>query len=154
MPGNQEDYNDSVQDSKNNLQTDYTASVADSNQDSALVQNLQDSFDLSHLDLDLLTSEERLAEIKRCQGIQTQYMRMMYFISSNSGYFSYTDSISYFYISETLKRPSQDMASFNYYSGLPWSIKPVYGWISDSIYPFKYRFKPYIIFLCLMHIAS
>jgi hypothetical protein len=79
---------------------------------------------------------------------------MMYFISSNSGYFAFGTNINYYYISEILKRPPSDYALFLSYAGLAWSIKPIYGWISDSIYPLKYRFKPYIFLCCLVHILT
>lgn len=79
---------------------------------------------------------------------------MMYFISSNSGYFTYSQNVNYFFISEVLGRGSADYALFLSYQGLAWSIKPLYGWISDSIYPFKYRIKPYILLLCVIHLLA
>jgi hypothetical protein len=79
---------------------------------------------------------------------------MMYFISSNSGYFTYSQNVNYFYISEKLSRPSSDYAKFLSYQGFCWSIKPIYGWISDSVYPFRYRIKPYVLMFCILHLLT
>lgn len=79
---------------------------------------------------------------------------MMYFISSNSGYNAFGANINYYYVSETLQKGTADYANFGSYQGFAWSIKPIYGWISDSFYPFKYRFKPYICLCCIVHILA
>jgi hypothetical protein len=76
---------------------------------------------------------------------------MMYLISSNSGYFTFSQNVNYYFVSETLRLPSSDFQKVLAYQGLAWSIKPIYGWISDSIYPFKYRIKPYIFLSCVLH---
>jgi MFS family permease len=78
-------------------------------------------------------------------------MRMMYFISSNSGYFQYSQNVNYYYISETKGLPPSYLSEFQSFQGLAWSIKPIYGWISDSFYPFKYRIKPYIFMMCMLN---
>jgi BT1 family len=109
---------------------------------------------MSHIDLTLLTTEERQAEILRCEKMNKHFIRMMYFISSNSGFFSYNTNVNYYYISETLKRSTKDYLLFGSYQGLAWSLKPIYGWVSDSIYPFTYRYKPYIFLFCLLHILA
>ena len=144
--------NYSVQDS-DNLNTDLNSVNSDGTLMSKLeLINLQDSFDVSHIDLNKLSSEERQAEIKRCQKMNQHYQRLMYFISANSGYFNFNTSVNYYYISETLGRSTKDYSIFMAFQGLAWSIKPLYGWISDSVYPFTYRFKPYIFLFCLLHL--
>ena len=75
----------------------------------------------------------------------------MYFISSNSGYLMYSTNVNYFFISETLKLPTSDYSDFIALQGFAWSIKPLYGWISDSFYPFRYRIKPYIFLTCVLY---
>ena len=117
----------------------------------SVIQSLQESYDISHIDLSKLTSEERQAEIKRCKDMNTQYSRIMYFISSNSGYLMYSTNVNYFFISETLKLPTSDYSDFIALQGFAWSIKPLYGWISDSFYPFRYRIKPYIFLTCVLY---
>jgi hypothetical protein len=146
---------ESVQDSTNLKSDYYTQSLEGAPPEGTgldIIQNLQDSFDLSHMDLNKLTSEERQAEIKRCKHMNMHYRRMMYFISSNSGYFQYSANVNYFFISEHLKLPSADNTRLNVKQGIAWSIKPLYGWICDSFYPFKYRIKPYIFLACCLNI--
>lgn len=57
MPAGDDYYNDSVQDSTN-LKSDYDSNAGD-NMDMSVVQSLQDSFDISHIDLTKLSTEER-----------------------------------------------------------------------------------------------
>lgn len=122
--------------------------------DNNMLQSLQDSFDLSNIDLTKLTSEERQAEINRCKEIYKHYSRMMYLISSNSGWFQYSDRVNFDFIANKLKLGPDDKSSFDAKMGFCWSIKPLYGWISDSFYPFRYRIKSYILFWCSLHCAT
>ena len=71
---------------------------------SLIKTDLQDSMDISHIDLNLLSSEERKAEIDRCEDKLKHYSRMMYFISSNSGWFMFADRVNFNYISNDLKK--------------------------------------------------
>lgn len=82
------------------------------------------------------------------------FKRMMYFISINSGFYAFCGNINYYYISELLQRPPGDFSLFNSIGGIAWSIKPIFGWMSDSYYPFRYRFKIYIILCCIFHILT
>lgn len=51
-----------------------------------------------------------------------------------------------------MKRQSSDYTIFIAFTGLAWTIKPIYGWITDSIYPFKYRFKPYVTLMSCLYL--
>jgi hypothetical protein len=51
-------YNDSVQDSTN-MVSEYDSNVGGDGYDMSMVQSLQDSFDISHIDLTKLSSQER-----------------------------------------------------------------------------------------------
>ena len=52
-----------------------------------------------------------------------------------------------------MKRQTSDLTIFLAFVKIAWTIKPVYGWITDSIYPFKYRFKPYVSVMALFFIS-
>jgi hypothetical protein len=75
-------------------------------------------------------------------------------IALNSAFFSFPGNVIFFFISGPLKKQSADMARFSAITSFPWSIKPVYGWISDSIYPFRYRLKPYVTLMQSIYIAT
>ena len=120
----------------------------------AMKHQFQDSFDLSSFNLNTLSSEERLQEIQRCKGILKHYSRMMYLISSNSGWFNYSDRINFNFIANTLKLGPGAKTHFDADMGVCWSIKPLYGWSSDSIYPFTYRVKPYVVLMSALNAAA
>ena len=101
-----------------------------------------------------LTSEERQAEIDRCKGIYKQYSRMMYLISSNSGWFMFSDRVNFEYISNKLRLGPDVKTLFDAYTGYCWSVKPMYGWITDSFYPFRFRIKSYVMFFAALHCAT
>jgi hypothetical protein len=63
----------------------------------------------------------------------------MYMISSNSGWFNFNAKAALYYIKNEYKQQPNVFSYFQANTGLPWIIKPVYGWISDSFFPFKYR---------------
>jgi hypothetical protein len=111
----------------------------------------QDSFDLSSFNLEMLTSEERQEEIARCEKIHKHYSRMMYLISSNSGWNSFSDRNNFTFLAKTLRVDPAIYTDFQADIGSCWSAKPLYGWLSDSFYPFTYRIKPYVVFMSILN---
>lgn len=79
---------------------------------------------------------------------------LMYLISFNSGYFLFCQSVNYVYISGKLARPSSDYNLFLSYAAWAFSLKPIYGWISDTVYPFRYRLKFYVVLCSIVHILT
>ena len=79
---------------------------------------------------------------------------MMYFCSLNSGWSSYCGGINFNFLANTLKLPADQTTYFDAKMSLFWAIKPIYGWLTDSFYPFTYRVKPYIIAMSLMNALS
>ena len=143
--------NYSVQDS-NNLSTKDISIYTDRQSSKQSLITLRDSFDLANIDLKQFTPKELEEEIIRTEKMYKNYHTLMYMISANSGAFNFNNFINYYYISETLGRSTADWSILMALQGLAWSSKPIYGWISDSFYPFKYRFKPYIFLFSLLHI--
>lgn len=60
-------------------------------------------------------------------------------VSSNSGWFMMARFISIHYIRSDLGKDAVDFTKFDSFTSLPWIMKPIWGWISDSFYPFRYR---------------
>lgn len=79
---------------------------------------------------------------------------MMYLISSNSGWNIYSDRINFNFIANTLRLGPDAKSHFDADMGVCWSIKPLYGWLSDSFYPFTYRIKPYVIFMSCLNASA
>ena len=108
------------------------------------IMSLQDSLDVSTLNLDVYTVKQCEDEIKRCKTMNEHFRRLTYMIAINSGMHAYVSNINFYLVSDLMKKEARDFAALGAFAGLAWTIKPIYGWISDSIYPFKLRFKPYV----------
>lgn len=117
-----------------------------------MVLSLQDSLDVSHMNLDMYSVEQCEEEIRRCTVMNVHYRRLMYLIAINSGMHYYSQNINYYLISDLMKRQASDWTAFTAFTGLAWTIKPIYGWITDSIYPFTYRFKPYVTLMSIIYL--
>lgn len=116
------------------------------------LHGLQDSFDLSDASLEQYTDEQCRAEQERCEDMNKHFRRLMYVIAVNSGWHNYTENFNFFLIKNEMKRSPQDFTEFNAFTGFAWSLKPLYGWISDSFYPFKHKFKPYVAIMSTFYI--
>jgi len=117
-----------------------------------MVLSLQDSLDVSHMNLDMYSVEQCEEEIRRCTVMNVHYRRLMYLIAINSGMHYYSQNINYYLISDLMKRQASDWTVFTAFTGLAWTIKPIYGWITDSFYPFTYRFKPYVTLMSIIYL--
>ena len=62
-------------------------------------------------------------------------------------------AIQYLYKDEFRLNPS-DASFIDSFSMIPWIIKPLWGYISDSFHFFGYRRKSYLIFFSVMQILS
>jgi MFS family permease len=59
----------------------------------------------------------------------------------------------YFYLRENLGLSVPTIMWLGSLSTLPWMVKPVYGWISDSFPLFSYKRKSYIILSCIISVG-
>jgi len=75
---------------------------------------------------------------------------MMYVIGFFSGFLMITSYPASFYVQYKLEVDSIEMAWFNSIVLLSWSFKPIYGYISEFFFPFKYRIKSYIFASCVV----
>ncbi len=63
----------------------------------------------------------------------------MYLISINSGIWALRQYPDFHYVKITLGKDGDDFTKFDILANMPWAIKPIYGAICDSFYPFKYK---------------
>lgn len=56
------------------------------------------------------------------------------------------------YLKDKLKLSAGSYTSFMSLIQTPWVLKPLYGFISDTFYPFKSKIKFYIVVMCTVHI--
>jgi len=131
---------------------DYSKDDTDSSMDLSIVPSLSESLDVSHLNLDVYTVKECEDEIIRCRVMNTHYRRLTYLIAINTGMHNYTGNINYYFLSDIMKKQASQFVAFVAFTTLAWTIKPIYGWISDSIYPFKFRFKPYVTLMQILYV--
>lgn len=106
------------------------------------------------MNLDDYTVKECEDEIRRCRVMNTHFRRLTYLIAINSGMHSYTGNINYYFVSDIMKKEASQFVAFGAFTALAWTIKPIYGWVSDSIYPFKFRFKPYVTLMQILYVLS
>jgi len=78
----------------------------------------------------------------------SRYVIMMYVIGGFSGCMMLTTYITVHYVKNVLGCTAVQLNNFNAFASLSWTIKPIYGYISESIFPFKYRLKSYLVFCC------
>ena len=59
-----------------------------------------------------------------------------------------------FWLIETVNMSPAQMMAMSGLVGIPWCLKPIYGFISDSCPIFGYKRKPYILFGCFVATSS
>jgi hypothetical protein len=67
------------------------------------------------------------------------YKTMMYFVSLYTATTYFFKLPNLHYIKGKLRKTAFDYTKFDSISRIPWIAKPLFGWISDSIYPFGFR---------------
>ena len=82
------------------------------------------------------------------------YQILMYMVAINSACGNYIKNFVIFYLKSKLDINAADAAFLTGIINLPWSLKPIWGFISDSISLFKYRFKSHILIQCIAGILS
>ena len=106
------------------------------------------------MNLDVFTMKECEDEIERCKVMNIHYRRLTNLIAINSGMNNYSSNINFYLVSDLMKKQATEWTNFNAFTGIAWTIKPLYGWLSDSFYPFKYRFKPYVTLMQLLYLLT
>ena len=72
----------------------------------------------------------------------------------NQGIGSLTGQPLFFYLKETLKLPASTVMVLSSVTTIPWMIKPLYGWLSDTFPLWGYRRKSYMILSGLLGVAT
>lgn len=76
---------------------------------------------------------------------------MNYMMAFYSGLLLLTFYSNLNHIMVDLKKSNVEYTRFYNLTATSWTFKPLFGWISDSFYPFRYRFKSYIILMACIH---
>ncbi len=72
----------------------------------------------------------------------------------NQGIGSLTSQPLFFYLKETLHLPPPTVMYLGSVTTIPWMIKPLYGWLSDTFPLFGYRRKSYMILGCILGVTT
>ncbi len=72
----------------------------------------------------------------------------------NQGIGSLTGQPLFFYLKETLGLSASRVMILSSVTTLPWMIKPLYGWLSDTFPLWGYRRKSYMILSCLLGVFT
>jgi len=78
------------------------------------------------------------------------YIIMLYVVAFYSGFLMVFQYLNTYFMQHTLKVDSGKAALFNSVVSISWIFKPVYGYISECFFPFKYRLKSYIVASCIL----
>ena len=72
---------------------------------------------------------------------------MNYMMAFYSGLLYLTFYSNLDHVKNDLKKTSFEYTRFYNLTATSWTFKPLFGWISDSFFPFRYRFKSYILLM-------
>ena len=72
----------------------------------------------------------------------------------NQGIGSLTGQPLFFYLKETLKLPPSTVMYLGSVTTIPWMIKPLYGWLSDTFPLWGYRRKSYMVLSSLLGVLT
>lgn len=64
---------------------------------------------------------------------------MNYMMAFYSGLLFLTYYSNFFYVMDHFSKGSADYSKFYNLTASSWTFKPIFGWISDSFYPARYR---------------
>ena len=79
---------------------------------------------------------------------------LMYFYLTLGFVFQFPSVAMRFWLIETVKLTPAQMMGLMGVIGIPWCLKPIYGFISDSFPIMGYRRKPYVILGCIISTVS
>ena len=83
--------------------------------------------------------DERVAKVDEFQNQIVAYRNLMYVVSLNTGWISYSTGLVQFALLSILKVNGSQNSIFMTVINLPWSFKPLFGFISDKLAIFGYR---------------
>ena len=91
------------------------------------------------LDVVKMSSEQRKKQAEEYKRQIVVYRNLMYVVSLNSGWFSYSTGVVQFALLYILKSSSSDTANFLAAINAPWNFKPLFGFLSDNFAIFGFR---------------
>ena len=100
-----------------------------------------------------LTPNERSHQIQVLANQVQQYQRLMYLIALNSAWSTYSYNLCLYYCRSVLGASGADYSIFVSIMSIPWYLKPLWGFLSDSFFVFGYRFKSHCVLMSLLMIA-
>ena len=101
--------------------------------------------------LAFLTDEQKEREIKRLNTLIGQYKLILYSVAITVGWAAYATNMTIFYTKNVLNLSPEATTRINSIAFLPWSVKPLWGFLVDSVFPFRYRFKSHTTFVSLFN---
>lgn len=79
---------------------------------------------------------------------------LLFMIAGTTGVITSTLYPNTFYLKDIIEAEAYEITMFRSISALPWSIKPLIGYVEDVIYPFTYRIKSWIVLSCFVSITG
>ena len=105
-------------------------------------------------DMSKWSSEHRQAELKRLKDQAAMFQVLMLMVSMNSGWYVYTQTFQLFYCKSVLNMTAPQLSAFQSNILLPWLVKPLWGFFSDSFRFFGYRFKSHIMMATVVSMVA
>ena len=115
-----------------------------------LSEQIDISDDEAH-QLAYLNNDQRAREIKRLHRLIGQYKLLLYLIAATVGWAAYSTNMTIFYTKNVLDLSAEATTRVNSVAFLPWSMKPIWGFLVDSVFLFRYRFKSHCMIVSLIN---
>ena len=97
-----------------------------------------------------LSKSDREAEINQLRELIKRYQMLMLLVAINSGWMFYTINMVTYYCKIDLELSAAQNSLVASILILPWSFKPIWGFMSDSFNFFGYRFKGHFMIMSLI----
>ena len=110
--------------------------------------------DFNYRPISTMTKLEIQAELEELKTKISQYRALMLMVSLNSGWSMYRANVETFYLMDVLKVNGTVFNEFDANTDIPWMVKPLWGFLSDSFFIFGYRLKSHIIAMSVLTIFS
>ena len=79
------------------------------------------------------------------------YKLLMFLIAANVGWWNYTMNMTVFSAKNVLELPPTRLAKLASLTALPWSMKPIWGFLVDSFSLFGYKFKSHSVIMGVLN---
>lgn len=98
----------------------------------------------------IVSVEELLEPVEVMEDKIRRLTIVIYAVALSTGIIQFALYPNFYYFKDVLQEPAAAFTQFKSVSLLPWSLKPIFGYVEDLFAPFGYKSKSWLIFSCLL----